>query len=96
MLSVIMSLELSIVAFASENNTIDLDAALMEKGYPQIVLDTMDEDAKLDIYNAHNATFAGAVISYYDELSDTFTNIQLMRMEVTSPREGKFLNRTLN
>ena len=49
----------------------------MEKGYPQIVLDTMDEDTKMDIYNEGDIAFCGAVITYYDENSGTYSEIDV-------------------
>lgn len=62
--------------FAAENNAIDIDSLLIERGYPQIVLDTMDDDTKLDIYN-ENVSFLGAIVSYYDEDNDLFIDIQI-------------------
>lgn len=49
-LTAVMALGMTTTAFANEKDTLNLDAALMEKGYPQIVLDTMDEDTKMDIF----------------------------------------------
>lgn len=69
-----MVMGMSITAFADENDTFNLDTELLERGYPQIVLDTMDNDAKMNLYN-NDAIFAGATISYYNEEDGTFTDI---------------------
>lgn len=71
-----MLLGSSAIVLAEEITLADIDQKLMERGYPQIVLDTMDSDAKLDIY-MDDVTFAGAVISYYNEEESTFTDIRV-------------------
>ena len=76
-LTAVMALGMTTTAFANEKDTLNLDAALMEKGYPQIVLDTMDEDTKMDIYNEGDSAFCGAVITYYDENSGTYSEIDV-------------------
>lgn len=76
-LTAVIVMGMSVTAFASETDVFNLDAALMEKGYPQIVLDTMDEDTKLDIYNEGDIAFCGAVISYYDETNGTYSEIDV-------------------
>ena len=76
-LTAVMALGMTTTAFANEKDTLNLDAALMEKGYPQIVLDTMDEDTKMDIYNEGDFAFCGAVITYYDENSGTYSEIDV-------------------
>lgn len=76
-LTAVMALGMTTTAFANEKDTLNLDAALMEKGYPQIVLDTMDEDTKMDIYNEGDIAFCGAVITYYDENSGTYSEIDV-------------------
>ena len=76
-LTAVMALGMTTTAFANEKDTLNLDAALMEKGYPQIVLDTMDEDPKMDISNAGDIAFCGAVITYYDENSGTYSEIDV-------------------
>ena len=62
--------------FANEGNDINLDNILAQRGYPQIVLDTIDEDVKLDIYN-DDVTFCGAIVSHYNESSGEFTDISV-------------------
>ena len=57
-LTAVMALGMTTTAFANEKDTLNLDAALMEKGYPQIVLDTMDEDTKMDIYNEGDIAYS--------------------------------------
>lgn len=76
-LTAVMALGMTTTAFANEKDTLNLDAALMEKGYPQIVLDTMDEDTKMDIYNEGDIAFCGSVITYYDENSGTYSEIDV-------------------
>lgn len=62
------------ISFA-RSSSVDLDAALLEKGYPQVVLDSMDEDAKTDIYNEGNITFCGAVISFFDKTGSVLSEV---------------------
>lgn len=81
--SIILALQMPATAFA-QSGSIDIDAALLEKGYPQIVLDSMDEDAKISIYNEGNIAFSGAVISYYDETDGTFS-------EITVNEDGSYI-----
>ncbi len=73
-LTTVMLMGLSVTAFASQGDAVNIDVALQERGYPKIVLDTMDSDSKADIY-ADNVSFAGAIISYYNEEDATFTDI---------------------
>ena len=40
-------------------------------------IDTMDEDTKMDIYNEGDIAFCGAVITYYDENSGTYSEIDV-------------------
>lgn len=75
-LSAVMIMGMSVTTFAAEKETTNIDTVLLERGYPQIVLDSMDTDAKADIYN-DNVTFAGAVLSYYDEETSSFTDISV-------------------
>lgn len=64
-------------AFASANE-IDYDKELMDRGYPQIILDTLDDGMKCDIYNA-NVWFAGGTIVSYEEESGNHTEINVSR-----------------
>lgn len=90
-LTAVMALGMTTTAFANEKDTLNLDAALMEKGYPQIVLDTMDEDTKMDIYNEGDIAFCGAVITYYDENSGTYSEIDVNEDGTyIAPRSGTF------
>lgn len=73
-LAAIMVMVMSVTAFAEENGIFNPDTELLERGYPQVVLDSMDNDAKMDIYN-DDVIFAGAVILYYNEEDGTFTDI---------------------
>lgn len=75
-LAAIMIMGMSVTAFAREDQSSSLDSILLQRGYPQIVLDTMDIDAKADIC-ADNVTFAGAVITYYDEEDAVFREISV-------------------
>lgn len=70
-----------VVAVESDLN---IDSALIERGYPQIVLETMSEETKLKIYN-EDVIFAGATISYYDENSGTFTDLVIDKDASASP-----------
>lgn len=54
----------------------DLDSLLESRGYPKIVLESMDNDLKEIIYNENNE-FSGATVSYYDDTSNTFTDISI-------------------
>lgn len=63
-LTAVMALGMTTTAFANEKDTLNLDAALMEKGYPQIVLDTMDEDTKMDIYNEGDIAFCATICRF--------------------------------
>lgn len=58
--------------YASEN----IDAVLLERGYPQIVLDSMHKDTKSKIYE-ENLSFAGANLTYYEEETNSFTDINV-------------------
>ena len=54
-----------------------MDASLRERGYPQIYLDHLSETAKESLYAKPDATFAGGVITIYDESSGTFTDYNI-------------------
>lgn len=73
-LAVVMLIGMSVPAFASETENLSVDDILLERGYPQIVIDSLDSDAKADIC-ADDVTFAGAVITYYNEEYSSFTDI---------------------
>lgn len=66
----------SATALAAEAQSNNVDTILLERGYPQIVLDTMSEGSKNDTY-MENTTFAGAVITYYNESDGTSTQISV-------------------
>lgn len=61
---------------ADDNETVNIKDALLQKGYPQIVLDTMDNDAMQIVYE-EDSDFAGAVLCYYNEEDGTFTEISV-------------------
>lgn len=93
-LTAVMALGMTTTAFANEKDTLNLDAALMEKGYPQIVLDTMDEDTKMDIYNEGDIAFCGAVITYMMKTVVLIQKSMSMKMELILHQEGKSLHQT--
>lgn len=47
--------------------TADIDAVLLERGYPKIVIDTMDSGAKEDLYYNPDLTFSSAYIMFPGE-----------------------------
>lgn len=52
----------------NSTDTIDtIDAALLDRGYPQIVIDTMEHEAKMDIYYRPDLTFSSAYIMFPGE-----------------------------
>lgn len=70
---------LSTPVSAVENDTIPesvINSELLGRGYPEIVLDTMDYEAKLDLYD-EDVGFLGAVVTYYDETTDSFVEISV-------------------
>ncbi len=54
----------------------DIDELLMERGFPEIVLETMQVESKNAIYDAGDE-FAGAVITYYCEDTHEFIDIHV-------------------
>ena len=65
-LSFALLLSASMPVFATESNSVSeetINSELLTRGYPQIVLDTMDYSSKLDLYD-ENVGFMGAVITY--------------------------------
>lgn len=73
-----MVLSLYFTAFASKpTDTTSIDIALLERGYPQIVLDTMDSGAKEELYNEPDLYFAGTELIFYDEESGTFQEMSI-------------------
>lgn len=70
-LFVCMLLSVGVTAYAEENL---IDSVLLERGYPQIVLDTLCDEVKLLYYNSEEE-FAGAAIQYYREDSSEYTTI---------------------
>lgn len=78
-LALAMILSISVPAFAEEIEEIPenvIDSELASRGYPEIVLGTMDYDAKLDLYD-EDVGFMGAVVTYYDEEAGTFVDISV-------------------
>lgn len=84
LLTFCMMCGLSINTFASEDTTIDYDTALEQRGYPQIVLETLDISLKEELYY-ENVDFAGAIINYYDEENGIFSDI-------TIKEDGTYMN----
>lgn len=74
LLSAVMIMGMSVNIFANEIDAVNIDSILMQRGYPQIVLEKMDDDVK-SIILTDDTTFAGAIISYYDEDDGTFADI---------------------
>ncbi|MBQ4599396.1 MAG: hypothetical protein IJB19_05750 [Clostridia bacterium] len=68
-LSFAMLFTMSTSAFAADAEKTDMDAALLERGYPQVYLDNISESAKESLYNKPDAVFAGAMICAYNEES---------------------------
>ncbi|HIQ77384.1 MAG TPA: hypothetical protein IAB79_08090 [Candidatus Faecousia excrementipullorum] len=78
-LSFALLLSASMPVFATESNSVSeetINSELLTRGYPQIVLDTMDYSSKLDLYD-ENVGFMGAVITYYDESTSSFIDIHV-------------------
>ena len=73
---------------AAKNDTASLDAALTEKGYPQIVLDTLSKSAKADIDSEEGSIFNGAVISYFDKAGALLADVAVSKEgDYTIPSE---------
>lgn len=70
----------NIAVFAQELTFIDeeqIDAALIERGYPQIVVEEMSLPAKKSIYDDSSLYFKGAAITTYDEDTGMFENYEI-------------------
>lgn len=52
----------------------DIDVALVNRGYPQLVVDSMSLSAKKSIYDDTSLYFKSAAITTYEEDTHTFTN----------------------
>ncbi|MBQ8519453.1 MAG: hypothetical protein IJ455_07640 [Agathobacter sp.] len=63
-LTIVMTLLSPLSIFASE--TLSNDEILLQRGYPQIVIDTLDNSQK-EYLIAENSVFMGAVIAYLSE-----------------------------
>ncbi len=68
-----MILGISTTVFASET---DIDTALEQRGYPKIVLETLDTDLKEELLN-EKVDFAGATMSYYNEEEGVFSDLDI-------------------
>ena len=76
-LTLVLILNASLMTSAeSAPDTTTTEEILLQRGFPQIVIDTMDVDAKADIVTS-DETFGGATISYYNEEEGSFTNLQI-------------------
>ena len=78
-LSMTMLLSMATNVFAGSTKGISestLTSELLERGYPQIVLDTMSYRTKLDLYKNNNV-FLGASVSYYNEETGTFIDCSI-------------------
>ncbi len=62
---------------SSELSEPEIDAALVNRGYPQPVLDAMSISAKTSIYDDASLYFKGAVITTYDENTHTFVDYEV-------------------
>lgn len=60
----LISCSLEVFASSGENN---INATLLERGFPQIVLDRLTESAKLDLYNDSSLRFSSAEITTFSE-----------------------------
>lgn len=79
LLSLAMIFSLAVSVNAAEPETISeaaISAELLTRGYPQIVLDTMDYSTKVDLYD-EDVGFMGAVITYYDEETASFVDVDI-------------------
>ncbi len=56
------------------NEAVNVDAQLLERGYPQIILDTMDDASKTRVLSS-GGTYAGGSILYYNDEERQFTEI---------------------
>lgn len=80
-LSVIMLLSLTCTSAnastPSEPSEYDIDVALLNRGYPQPVIEAMSASAKQSTYNDTSLYFKSAVITTYDEDTHTFTEYNI-------------------
>lgn len=67
----------SVMVSANETEMIDIDAVLLNRGYPKVVLDTMDSGAKKDIYDDSDLYFASAELLLYDEETQVFEKVSI-------------------
>lgn len=80
-LCVTVFLSTSITAFATGNSMpteAQMNVELRSRGYPQIVLDTMDYETKFELYG-EDIGFMGAVVTYYDEENGSFVDIKVAK-----------------
>lgn len=81
LLAFIMIVSLTpVIAFAQEPASPSeeaIDAALVDRGYPQIVLNEMSITAKRSIYEDTSLYFKGATITTYDEETGTFEDFEI-------------------
>lgn len=87
LLSCAMLFSFSVTAFASENtnNTPEeiMNLALLERGYPQILLNTMSPTAKESLYEKSELVFDGGIITIYDESNGTFIDYDISANGIT-------------
>lgn len=60
-----------------EEDTQDIDQALRERHYPQVVLDTMDPDCKKELYEDSELYFDSADLIFYDQENGEFESISI-------------------
>ena len=82
LLSCAMLLSFSVTAFAAESTTNNvseeiMDATLLDRGYPNVILEKMSPTAKESLYEKPELVFDGGVITIYDESTGTFIDYDI-------------------
>ena len=72
-----MAFTLTIPAFASDVSEETMDAALRDRGYPQIYLDCISLSAKESLFEKTDLTFGGATVTCYDAETGSFVEYDI-------------------
>lgn len=73
----VLTTKLAIDKMPVSETVAEIDAVLVERGYPQIVLDAMSNPEKRAIYKDENLYFKGATIMLYDQESGSFEEYEV-------------------
>ena len=57
----------------------EIDSNLLSRGYPKLVIDSLDNDSKSRIYEDSDLEFIGASILYYNEDNQEFNELEIQK-----------------